>query len=166
MKHKVISFISALAALTLQMNTSHAEPTVKQQLIANYEAISKDFKVKKFNAMGSYLAPNFVTILPGGKTVKKSDVMNGMKSERETISHVTWKRTITKLTVEKGIAKVEVTGDMKGEVKGPQGKLEKVELKAVSNDVWKKMNGRWLITTAYYKSSTMIVNGKVMKGMR
>lgn len=137
MKLKVVPFISALAAITLQMNTSHAEPTVKQQLIANYKAILKDFKLKKFDAMGSYLAPNFVTILPGGKTVKKSDVMNGIKSERETISDVTWKRTITKLTVVKGFAKVEVKGHLKGEVKGHKGKFEKVELKAVSDDVWK-----------------------------
>ncbi len=120
----------------------------------------------KFDAMASYLAPNYVTNLPGGRTVKKADVMKGMKKERGAISHLTWKRTITKLSVEKTTAMVEVKGDLKCEVKGQKGKMDKMELKAIADDVWKKINGHWLIISSSTKSLKMFINGKLMKGMR
>ena len=151
---------ACLAAIT----ASAAAEDAKTVAAATYSAIDHGFlnrNVKAIDAaMRPRLAPGFKAVVAGRDVTYSTllDNFRGMFTALPTISG-----SITKIqscNVNGAVAKMQVFSTLIAFGNGPDHKRHRFDLTNTSEDVWKKLSGKWKLESSTTIGETQKVDGK------
>jgi ketosteroid isomerase-like protein len=113
-------------------------------LDAKYDAIEEAFKRKDLKAISNYMSPNFVSF-DGRREKTRDELIDGLRHRFEEMDVVSWKRHVTKLTVDGDRVSATADGVFRTRNKGD---TEIADQRLVNVDVWEPGDGGWHITSS------------------
>lgn len=146
--------------------SAHADDAAtRKALDAQYAKISQAYKTKSLKPLHEVTAPDFVMMVPGGKSITRQQAEQQFQTSLSFIKSVTSaKEKINKVTVKGNEATVDaqesiegVTADMQS-----QGKAHTMGVTNQNRDTWVKTGNIWLRKSSTMLKGTMTADGKKM----
>lgn len=158
---KIVRSIALPVAISM---CSFALCDAKTELQNEYNAISKAFKAKDVNAAMKCMAPDFKVLLPDGKSADRKAVVANFQQQMSMMSNTVWERKVKETRPQgKNIVAI-VDGLIKADVKDPQGKPHKFEMKTSVEDLWTRTPKGWSLLLSHVTKRESKLDGKVMSG--
>lgn len=152
----------ALFVALCACGAAHAD--VKAELQKEYNAISKAFKANDVNAAMKCMAPDFRVFLPDGKSADRKAVAANFQQQMKMMSNAVWERKVKEVRPQGKNSVAIVNSLIKADVKDPQGKVHKFEMKSTVEDLWTKTPKGWSLLLSRVTMRESKVDGKVTSG--
>ena len=129
-----------IAALTASIGSAaHARP-IPPALQARYDTLIAALKKLDFTTFESIYAPDYVSVDPKGKAVKRAEALAGVREIMKDATSATFDIKFKEVkTLRSGV--IEVAFDFKAKIQVPGGSKN---IHEVGVDSWKKIGGKWM----------------------
>jgi len=114
------------------------------EIEARYRDIDKAFRHKDLDTVAKHIAPNW-TGTDAGKPVTRQDLLDNVKRMFDTLSDITWPRTVKPVSVDEHKVVVIAEGDYRAK-KTESG--EPVEMHLSNKDTWTDQGGEWKVSAS------------------
>ncbi|MHB8636197.1 MAG: nuclear transport factor 2 family protein [Fimbriimonadaceae bacterium] len=137
---------------------------------ATYSAVDRAFVARDIKAVDAAMRPRTTTdfkMISGGESLNYSGAMANFRNVFVVFGKISSSTTkIVSCKQHGASATIRVLGTLAATVKGPDGKVHRVNLVNTSEDVWKRVGGKWkCASSTTIKESTML-DGKLVTGRR
>ena len=153
----------ALAALgfalvLLGTQPAFADEALMAELQARYDQIGKSLDAKDWDAMRALEAPGYSSIDVDGTVTTGEEELTQVQ-ELPPMDHKVSKTTVLSARLEGDKAYVEQRVDLSFDQTDAKGKRHRVDVHALSSDVWRVMGGQWLILRTTTRQIDMALDG-------
>ncbi|MBI5705623.1 MAG: nuclear transport factor 2 family protein [Armatimonadetes bacterium] len=134
---------------------------IKAELQKEYTAISKAFKANDVNGAMKCMAADFKVFLPDGKSADRRAVAANFQQQMKMMSNAVWERKVKEVRPQGKNSVAIVDGFIKADVKDPQGKVHKFEMRSTVEDLWAKTPKGWSLLLSRVTKRESKLDGKV-----
>ena len=156
------TLVASCALLALAMLAHGDADTVKKELNAKYQALSKAFAAKDGAAFEKIVAPGFTTTDVHGKTIGTKEFISTMKQSMQALpaGAKVSARILGKVVSKGDKATCQSELSIVSPVPAGDGKSHTMSVTGVSEDTWVKLKGDWKVLKSVDKSQKMSMDGK------
>ena len=154
--------ITTLVALVLiaGMSPAFAKVTnVRHDIEARYAAILTAAKAKNWDELRAILAPDYRSLDIDGQGISR-DTEIAQDQEAPDVSNERSRIDILSLKLDGDRAEVEQAFSSHFTEQGDDGKAHRIAVVALSSDIWRKTDGKWLCVQTVTTQSFVTVDGQ------
>lgn len=137
---------------------------IKNELNANYAAMTAAFLRKNTKGISRFLDVNFSTTSLFGNARNFDRYLEDVESQMAAYTNVSWFRKVSQLTRRGSDYLATVEGHLKATGPGQDGKPHKLDITSTVADTWRRSGGRWLLGSSVVKGRTIRMDGKLHGG--
>ena len=117
-------------------------------------------KKKDVNAFAKFYSPKYVGTDARGRAANLTTLLASLKTQMALAKNPAWTRKVIKVSVSGNLATATVGGKFSGTMPMGDGKDHAVIVDSVSENVWEKTAGKWLLKSAKPISNKLTQDGK------
>jgi ketosteroid isomerase-like protein len=157
--------LAALGFALVLLGTQPAfadEASVTAEIQARYDALGQILTAKDWDAMRAMEAPGYLSIDVDGKVVTGEEEIAQVQNLPAMDDKVS-KTSVVSLQLEGDTAFVEQRVDLSFTQADANGRKHRIDVHALSSDVWKRIDGQWLIFKTTTNQIDMALDGTNFK---
>lgn len=131
-----------------------------RELEEKYAVVEAAFQRKDLDAVADFFAPDFVVYTQEGDAIERDRVLDGFRKMMDSLSDISWVRTISNLEVQGDQAIATVQGVFRATFSSDDGQTHLLEHDLTSEDIWTRSEDGWHTRSARNLQRTERIDGR------